>query len=125
MHQKRFQLPTTAAFLAHRELLTSEPTVLNEEDKLNEQIVELASDPNLKRNLAAITFNVDAEIAFQVLLDSEIVAAAESHDTVVLEKLSRTAGLVCALTTSFEVMLAVGETHLLSRRLLTTLLNAG
>ena len=92
LHQAEIQLPTIAAFLAHRDLLTGDPTVLNDENKLDGQVVEIASDPNLKRNLAAMTFNVHTEVAFQVLLDSQILDAAESQDGDTLEKLSQTVG---------------------------------
>ncbi len=92
LHEAAIPLPTVAAFLAHRDLLTGDPTVLNDPKKLDPWIVELASDPDLKQNLAAMIFNVDKKVALQILLDSEIVDAAESQDSNTLKTLSETIG---------------------------------
>ena len=92
LRHAEFKLPTIAAFLAHRDSLIANPTILNRRDMLNEQILELAADSEIIRNLAAMTYNVDKKMAFQVLLDSEIANAALSQDGNKLKMLSEVEG---------------------------------
>ena len=92
LQKGRFRLPTIAAYLAHQDLLTSDPTRLNQEASLDAKIVSLAGDPHLARNLAAMVFNVDAELAFQILLDGEIAEAAVADDPNELTKLASASG---------------------------------
>lgn len=92
LHEGKFPLPTVAAYLAHQDLVSQNPGTLNDETKLNSKVVDLASDPNLAKNLAAIVFNVAPELAFEVLLDNELVSAMAAPDHHDLERLSRSSG---------------------------------
>ncbi|MGR3761913.1 P-loop NTPase fold protein [Roseobacteraceae bacterium NS-SX3] len=92
LHEGRFPLPTVAAYLAHQGMITSDPSKLNDEANLDSKIVKLASDQELPRHLAAMVFNVDAELAFQVLLDDVIARAAVADSPDELERLSRSSG---------------------------------
>lgn len=92
LHKGEFQLPTVATYLAHHDLITADPNVLNDLKNLDDKIVELASDPELQRHLAAMVFNVDADLAFQVLLDDEIARAALADSAEELIALSKSSG---------------------------------
>lgn len=67
-----YELPTVAAFIAHQDKLTTNPSILNSKDGLNAKIARLTANPKLAEHLAAMVFNVDEELAFQILLDDEI-----------------------------------------------------
>jgi hypothetical protein len=75
LHEGLFSLPTIAAYLAHQDLISKNPGVLNDYANLDRKIVDLASDPELAKNLAAIVFNVTPDLAFEVLLDNELISA--------------------------------------------------
>ena len=92
LHQGQFSLPTVATFLAHQDLITADPSVLNNPDKLDPKIVDLASDPDLAKHLAAMVFNVEPEFAFEVLLDVPLANAIIAPDSAELEELSKSAG---------------------------------
>lgn len=92
LHEGRFPLPTVATYLAHQDLISNNPSVLNDMANLNGKIIELASDSELPKHLAAMVFNVDAELAFQVLLDDEISRAAIATNPDELERLSKSSG---------------------------------
>ena len=92
LHRAEFEIPTIAAFLAHRELLTENPTMLNKKNTLDQEIIELTGDSEVIRNLAAITFNVDKDVASQILLDTNIATAAISRDSRHLMTLSHANG---------------------------------
>lgn len=92
LHKGEFQLPTVATYLAHHDLITADPNVLNDLKNLDVKIVELASDPELQRHLAAMVFNVDVDLAFQVLLDDVIARAALADSPEELIALSKSSG---------------------------------
>lgn len=92
LHEGRYPLPTVAAYLAHQDLISSDPNKLNDLSNLNYKIVALASDAELPKHLAAMVFNVDAELAFQVLLDDVIARAVISDSPDELEHLSVASG---------------------------------
>ena len=92
LHEGQFSLPTIAAYIAHQDLLSQDPSTLNDVTSLNPKIVDLASDPDLAQNLAAIIFNVAPELAFEVLLDNELSRAMTAADHEELERLSRSSG---------------------------------
>ncbi|WP_298814797.1 P-loop NTPase fold protein [uncultured Roseibium sp.] len=71
----KFELPTVAAFIAHQDSLTDNPSILNNEGGLNAKIASLTANPKLVEHLAAMVFNVDEDLAFQILLDDEIASA--------------------------------------------------
>lgn len=92
LHNGQFKLPTIAAYLAHQDIVSRAPGTLNDQSKLDRKILDLASDPELAKNLAAIVFNVEPDLAFEVLLDPELTLAivASSHEE--LERLSQSPG---------------------------------
>ncbi|MEN8723141.1 MAG: P-loop NTPase fold protein [Alphaproteobacteria bacterium] len=92
LHDGKFALSTVAAFIAHRDQLESLPEKLANEGFLEDKICRYAPDKNLKRSLAAIAFNVDEELAFEVLLDKPINDAATSNNAHELLQLSESAG---------------------------------
>lgn len=75
LQEGKYELPTVAAFIAHQDGLTSNPSILNREGGLNAKIARLTANPKLAEHLAAMVFNVDEELAFQILLDDEIASA--------------------------------------------------
>lgn len=75
LHDGKFRLPTVAAYIAHQDRIRDKPSVLNEEAGLDARISALAGDSKLTRNLAAMVFNVEENLAFQILLDDEIAEA--------------------------------------------------
>jgi len=92
LHQGRFGLPTIAAFVAYRNRLEANPQMLNEGEIVGSKIASLAADPDLDRNMAALTFNVEPELAFQILLDDKIKAAAIDDNEEALITLSSAPG---------------------------------
>ncbi|AXS39356.1 P-loop NTPase fold protein [Breoghania sp. L-A4] len=92
LHEGHFPLPTVAAYLAHHDLISDYPNKLTDIANLDSKIVELASDPMLPRNLAAMVFNVDAQLAYQILLDDEIAGAAVASKSEELAEISKSAG---------------------------------
>jgi hypothetical protein len=92
LHQGRFGLPTIAAFVAYRNRLEENPKMLSEGKIVGSKIASLAADPDLDRNMAALTFNVEPELAFQILLDDKIKAAAIDDDEEALIALSSAPG---------------------------------
>lgn len=75
LHDGKFRLPTVAAYIAHQDRIREKPSVLNEKAGLDPRISALSGDSKLTRNLAAMVFNVEEDLAFQILLDDEIAEA--------------------------------------------------
>lgn len=85
LHQGRFSLPTVALYIAYQDDLESNPDILNQRSCLDERLRALAADDDLERNLAAMIFNVEPELAFQLLLDDKIKQAASADASDLLE----------------------------------------
>ncbi len=68
----RIPIPTIALFMANREKLSVDPTSLRRPDEIDERQRDLADDPDLFKHLAALAYNVDPDLALQVLLDGRI-----------------------------------------------------
>lgn len=85
LHKRQFSLTTIAVYICYRDALESRPETLNTDDWLDPKLRSLATDPHLERNLAAIIFNVDAELAFQILLDDRIRDAAVGEASELIE----------------------------------------
>lgn len=92
IHDGEFPLPTVATYIAHQDLLSKDPSKLNDPEVLNPRIEDLASDPDIAKNLAAIVFNVQRDLAFEVLLDSPLGSAMVAANHQDLEKLSHSPG---------------------------------
>lgn len=65
-------LPTLALFLAKRDSLVGDPGILRRPSEIDERLRDLAAEPDLFTHLAALTYNVDAQFALQVLLHGRI-----------------------------------------------------
>ncbi|WP_454694665.1 P-loop NTPase fold protein [Achromobacter aegrifaciens] len=65
-------LPTVALFLAKRDILVADPGILRRPSEIDERLRDLAAEPELFAHLAALTYNVDAQYALQVLLHGRI-----------------------------------------------------
>jgi hypothetical protein len=92
LHNGQFRLPTIAAYLSHQDIVSRAPGTLNDQSKLDRKILDLASDPDLAKNLAAIVFNVEPELAFEVLLDPELTLAIVAPGHEELDRLSKSPG---------------------------------
>ncbi|MCD0502769.1 P-loop NTPase fold protein [Bordetella petrii] len=70
--QGSIPLPTVALFLAKRDSFVRDPGILRRPSEIDERLRDLAAEPNLFAHLAALTYNVDAQYALQVLLHGRI-----------------------------------------------------
>lgn len=85
LHNARFSLPTVALFIAHQDSLEANPGILNQPNSIDSRMRNLAADAELERNLAAMIFNVDPDLAIQLLIDNKIKQAASGKVTDLLE----------------------------------------
>lgn len=92
IHQGLFPLSTVAVYISYRDTIESNPFVLTAPDFLNPKLRKLAPDRDIEKNLAAILYNVDAELALELLLDSRIVIASTKSDSSELVALSKYKG---------------------------------
>ncbi|MGO6898430.1 P-loop NTPase fold protein [Rhizobium ruizarguesonis] len=92
LHAGRVPLPTVGIYLALQDKLEDHPAALADNATINEHLRSLAADKELEKNLAAILFNVEPELAFQLLLDGEIETAANSDSSAQLLALSKSPG---------------------------------
>jgi len=76
LHDGRFRLPTVAVYIALQDGLEADPDILNQASSIDTRLRALADDNELEQNLAAIIFNVDPNLALQLLLDNRIKDAA-------------------------------------------------
>lgn len=92
LHEGRIALPTVAVYLAVQDRLEANPRELSKGAVIDERLRSIAADKELERNLAALLFNVEPELAFQVLLDNEIKAALIANTSSPLLELSKAPG---------------------------------
>ncbi|MEI4480657.1 MULTISPECIES: P-loop NTPase fold protein [unclassified Phyllobacterium] len=76
LHEFQIALPTIAIYIAYQDALEAYPGRLSEKTLIDDRLRAIASDDNLERNLAAIIFNVEPGLAFQLLLDDKIKQSA-------------------------------------------------
>ncbi|MEJ1119772.1 P-loop NTPase fold protein [Phyllobacterium sp. CCNWLW109] len=107
LHDGRIGLPTVAVYLAVKDRLESRPAALAKEKIVDDHLKSLANDRNLEKNLAAILFNVEPELAFQILLDNEIKSAINAENSNRLTELSAAPGFDVRVNEVFSVN--VGE----------------
>lgn len=74
-------LPTISVFVLHRDDIDKNPGILRKEDSIDVRYRELSDDDDLFKNLAALAFNVEPHLAFQVLLHSRIEQIFTSNDS--------------------------------------------
>lgn len=91
LHDGRFKLPTVAVYIAYQDALEENPALLNNPDSIEPRVRQIANDDALEQNLSAIIFNVDPELALQLLLDQRIKDAAV-HSVEKLIEISHSAG---------------------------------
>ncbi|CUK08300.1 putative P-loop ATPase [Ruegeria denitrificans] len=92
MHQGEFPLTTVAVYICFREKIETNPAILTEPSFLDRKLRKLAPDADIEANLAAILYNVDADLALELLLDSRIAAASISTTSAELYELSISKG---------------------------------
>lgn len=92
MHRGEFPLTTIAVYVCFREDIETNPAVLTDPNFLDIKLRKLAPDANIEANLAAILYNVDAELALELLLDGRIAAASTSTASAKLVELSDSKG---------------------------------
>ncbi|KQS76406.1 P-loop NTPase fold protein [Rhizobium sp. Leaf383] len=76
LHDGRFKLPTVAVYIAYQDALEASPALLNDRHSLDSRVRQIADDADLERNLAAMIFNVEPDLALQLMLDQRIKDAA-------------------------------------------------
>ncbi len=96
MHKGKIPIVTVACYIAQREDIEKEPRILTslklQRDNLHSKLYKISKDKSYEKHLAAILFNVDSELAFQLLLDDELASAASSNNSEELIKLSGSPG---------------------------------
>lgn len=90
-------LPTIAVFMLHRDDIDRKPEMLRKEDSIDARYRELSDDVDLFKNLAALAFNVQPHLAFQILLHNRIEQIFTSDDSEAAKELTASPG--------FEVIL--------------------
>lgn len=92
LHEGCINLPTIAVFIAYQDELELNPTKLTEKGFISDRLRTIASDVELERNLAALIFNVEPNLAFQILLDDQIRSASIGPTSGPLSKLASSPG---------------------------------
>lgn len=88
----KIPLDTIALFQVFRDDIERRPQFLNEiQDKLAPYLVN-SSDGDLNRHLAAIAYNVEPQLAYQVLLDGPVSAALVNSEPDQLQSLASAPG---------------------------------
>lgn len=83
----RIPLETIAVFVAHQDKLLANPTTLRKADGIDARMIQHAGQPEIRRHLAALSFNVEPDLAFQILLHDAIRRALIAPDNVTLQEL--------------------------------------
>ncbi len=91
LHSGRFKLPTVAVYIAYQDALEADPNLLNNPNSLDQRVREIANDEELEKNLSAMIFNVEPDLALQLLLDQRIKDAAVDSSERLIE-ISKSAG---------------------------------
>ncbi|MGR9372368.1 P-loop NTPase fold protein [Rhizobium leguminosarum] len=91
LHDGRFKLPTVAVYIAYQDALEANPALLNHPDSIEPRVRQIADDENLEQNLSAMIFNVEPDLALQLMLDQRIKDAAV-HSPEKLVEISNSAG---------------------------------
>lgn len=68
----RIPLETIAVFVAHQDKLLANPTSLRDAKTVDARMIQHAEQPDVRRDLAALSFNVEPDLAFQILLHDAI-----------------------------------------------------
>ena len=92
IHSGSFNLTLIAIYIAHKNKIERNPGVLTQRGFIEEKFKGLATTVEVEKQLAAIFYNVDEELAFQLLLDDRVIKAAESDDSQEIILLSESKG---------------------------------
>ncbi len=92
MHKEQFKLTVIAAYMAYRDEIESDPSVLTDPDFLSSRLKSLTKEPDVEMKLAALVYNVEEDLAFQLLLDNKISDATTNEEPSELLKLSKSPG---------------------------------
>lgn len=65
-------MPTVAVYIVHRDEIDRDPSVLRNPTTISDNFRYVANDPKINGHLAALAFNVEPELAMQLLLTGEI-----------------------------------------------------
>lgn len=83
----RIPLETIAVFVAHQDKLLANPTLLRDVKAVDARMIQHAGQPDARRDLAALSFNVEPDLAFQILLHEAIRRALIAPEVGDLQKL--------------------------------------
>lgn len=92
MHKEQFKLTVIAVYMAYRDEIENDPSVLTDPNFLNLRLKSLTKEADIEMKLAALVYNVEEYLAFQLLLDNKISDAATSEESSELLKLSKSPG---------------------------------
>jgi hypothetical protein len=81
-----------AVFVLHRSKLEADPRTLQDPGTIHDRYRHFVISGDLDRDLAALAYNVEPEIAFEVLLERDITAALLGKSSDRLSELSASAG---------------------------------
>ena len=95
-------LETIAIYQVYRDEIERNPHILQSPNSIDNVYKIICPDASLFRNLAAIAYNVDQDLAFQVLLRTPVEAALESKNTAELQDISKSDGFSNILTETIE-----------------------
>ena len=73
--QNKIPIETIAVFVAHQEQLVTNPSLLRKKGEVDERMMQHAAQANIVRDLAALAYNVEPKMAFQVLNHGAIAKA--------------------------------------------------
>lgn len=76
----KIPLATVAVFIVHRDKIEHNPDTLRKPDSIDLRYQDLSGDPDLFKNLAALAFNVEPDLAYQVLLNRRLEEVFTSTD---------------------------------------------
>lgn len=92
--RKAISIEAIAVFVLHRSKLEADPRSLQDSDTINDRYHHFAVSGELDRELAALAYNVEPEIAFEVLLERDITAALRRKSSDRLSELATSAGFM-------------------------------
>jgi hypothetical protein len=89
--QGMIPIETVAVYVVHKKLLLRNPACLRREGAIEPRMVQHANQPNIYRHLAALAYNVEPDLAFQVLSYDAIKKALLEKDPLQLQELANSA----------------------------------
>lgn len=98
----QINLPTIAVYVAKKDDIDIDPAILRQEDGIEIRYRELADDPHLIQNLAALTFNIVPDHALQVLLHDRIEQAFTADEDDAFEEVRSSSGFALVLPEVFR-----------------------